>query len=723
MPVLHEHELLTPVRTNLAPPSERKNIRWTPVLPTPLAHTPRRLDTITPRKHILSEVLMQAEAAEAKIAASPATKRLQDDYSFMLKDVANPNQLSAIQVAWLKSPKRGPLYEQVTHELASRSRMEEQIDELSQRAHDALTHGQYDIAVEKGLECYRRLAKLLGPDHPQLTYVQIVLGESYGHGGKFQLAETHFFDALRLADDPSYVAHIHRDLAHLFRVQRKLSKAIEHAARLCDVRPNSPSAWMLYGVCLCGDRRFDEAQKALERARDMLESATYKEVQREDGDFFVVAGTEGNEWPLSLQPEKGPGGFNALSISISDGAAVETEAYRKDEWNEVLGATWCNLGNVFLSRMSLDQALHAYQQGRQRFEQCGESGRESLATCLCNMGATCTQKKDFANAVVYFEEARSLRMQLYGPNHLLTSHVEILLGRVAIEQGEYARASQMFAYARAHRQASLGEAHPDTASAWVYEGHAYVALGKLEQALACYTAAKRVEGSLALDMHIASVLMMQGRGQAAINLYFHWIQQNASTKKKTSRTPMRSSKPEDGRFAPKWFALESTTQRKRVSDAEKEVENAVLFNEMGNVLRQRGRMKEALAAYKQAATMLEKHLGNDHPHVATAMTNMGHVYLHDGKFEKAQHLYYKALAIRLHHGGDSSIETAQSYFDIATAAEKEGNWALAVDFMAKYETAIKRAVPENHPASLTCKSELVQFRKRKFAHAHKMAGK
>eukprot|EP00762_Andalucia_godoyi_P003334 ANDGO_06584.mRNA.1 putative UDP-N-acetylglucosamine--peptide N-acetylglucosaminyltransferase S2.4.1.- len=598
----------------------------------------------------------------------------QDDFSFM---DGGEMHLSTIQKAFIHSPERvrGTLHALVSKDLLNRSQMEHVAAQALRLAHDALWKEEFDIAIEKGLECLRRQSRLLGHDHPSLAIVLSVLGEAYSHSGKFTLAETHFDDALRVlgpsADfnlnaNAELRSHIHVQLCHLQRVRSNFKQAVHHARLACEAK-KSPSNMMMLGITLSAAEDYPAALRQLEEARAALESVSIESDALQVAATTSTAGLSDNSSPVDT-----PGAVQP-TITLSSKQSISLK-----EWHESLGAVLCNIGNVHVAQNQLKEALECYSLGRFHLAEAG--CLDSLATCLLHTGSVSVTLRDFDLAVRCFEEARTLRVALYGVTHVLTSHCELLLGRVAMERGDFGRAVALFAKARAHRTHALGEGHPETAAAYVLEGHALSAMGRQSDALKCYEFARKSypTRSMALDMHMASLLLSMGKTQSALSIYFEWLQKS----------------------------------EKDLHKPENKIEVGVLFNEMGNVLRHQGRITESRAAYKRSLSLLESMVGHNHPHCATALSNLGHLELHRHDLKKAQRFYYRALAIRMHHWGDGHLDTAQSFYDLAIAAEHDKNLPLARDFWDKYLAATIKSVGEYHPAVQKARSELVQFKKR-----------
>ena len=65
----------------------------------------------------------------------------------------------------------------------------------------------------------------------------------------------------------------------------------------------------------------------------------------------------------------------------------------------------------------------------------------------------------------------------------------------------------------------------------------------------------------------------------------------------------------------------------------------------GRALRNQGKYDEAEPLYQRALAIREKALGPDHPDVAESLNNLAELYSNQGKYAEAEPLYKRALAI------------------------------------------------------------------------------
>ncbi len=86
-------------------------------------------------------------------------------------------------------------------------------------------------------------------------------------------------------------------------------------------------------------------------------------------------------------------------------------------------------------------------------------------------------------------------------------------------------------------------------------------------------------------------------------------------------------------------------------------EAARLLIRAGSYLHDRAKYQEAEQLYERALAILEKSLGKDHPDVAQSLNNLAELYRAQGRFDEAEPMYERALAICKKTLGDKHPNT------------------------------------------------------------------
>jgi tetratricopeptide (TPR) repeat protein len=90
------------------------------------------------------------------------------------------------------------------------------------------------------------------------------------------------------------------------------------------------------------------------------------------------------------------------------------------------------------------------------------------------------------------------------------------------------------------------------------------------------------------------------------------------------------------------------------------------LNNLANLYAEQGKFEQAEPLYQRALAIDEKVYGQDHPEVATDLRSLAILYEDQGKFEQAEPLYQRALAIREQvFGSDhpATIRVRKNYSD------------------------------------------------------------
>ena len=111
-----------------------------------------------------------------------------------------------------------------------------------------------------------------------------------------------------------------------------------------------------------------------------------------------------------------------------------------------------------------------------------------------------------------------------------------------------------------------------------------------------------------------------------------------------------------------------------------------------------GRYDEALPLAERALALYEKALGSDHPHVATALSNLALLYAEKGDYAKAEPLYLRSLAIKEKAVGPDHPSVAISLNNLASLYFATGDYArtepLHLRALALNEKALGPDQPE-----------------------------
>jgi Tfp pilus assembly protein PilF len=124
---------------------------------------------------------------------------------------------------------------------------------------------------------------------------------------------------------------------------------------------------------------------------------------------------------------------------------------------------------------------------------------------------------------------------------------------------------------------------------------------------------------------------------------------------------------------------------------------ATSLNELALLYRHQGRYEEAEPLYKRALAIREKALGPDHPRVATVLNNLGTLYYAQDRYAEAEPLIKRALAIYEKALGADHPRVAALLENYAALLRKTGRGAEATKMKARAK-AIRAKQARGNPA-------------------------
>ncbi len=128
-------------------------------------------------------------------------------------------------------------------------------------------------------------------------------------------------------------------------------------------------------------------------------------------------------------------------------------------------------------------------------------------------------------------------------------------------------------------------------------------------------------------------------------------------------------------------------------------ENAESYNYLAVLFKSQGRYEEAEPLYKKALAINEKKFGENHPETATSYNNLALLYRLQGRFDTAKPLLKKALAINEKEFGENHPETATSYNNLALLYKSQGRFDNAEPFYIKALAVREKVLGESHPST------------------------
>jgi tetratricopeptide (TPR) repeat protein len=199
-------------------------------------------------------------------------------------------------------------------------------------------------------------------------------------------------------------------------------------------------------------------------------------------------------------------------------------------------------------------------------------------------------------------------------------------------------------------------------------GEAYRALGRLEEAVACYTDALRLQPDLAAaHNNLGKALREQGRLEEAVACYIEALRLRPDYV--TAHNNLGTALWSQGRLKE---AVACYTEALRLQP-----DYATAHNNLGTALREQGRLEEAVACYTEALRL--------QPDYATAHSNLGKALWRQGRVEEAVACYTEALRLK------PNLEEA--HLNLATVLMDLDRWEEAEECCRRTLALDPAAVP------------------------------
>lgn len=128
---------------------------------------------------------------------------------------------------------------------------------------------------------------------------------------------------------------------------------------------------------------------------------------------------------------------------------------------------------------------------------------------------------------------------------------------------------------------------------------------------------------------------------------------------------------------------------------------AEYLNKLGTAAYQANDMDTAAAAFEEALAVLERHLGAEHPDVATALNNLALLQYTRGRYQDAEPLYQRALAIDEAQLGDDHPGVATDLNNLALLYKKQDRLAEAEPLLKRALDIKEKAFDPGHPSLVT----------------------
>jgi CHAT domain-containing protein/tetratricopeptide (TPR) repeat protein len=130
------------------------------------------------------------------------------------------------------------------------------------------------------------------------------------------------------------------------------------------------------------------------------------------------------------------------------------------------------------------------------------------------------------------------------------------------------------------------------------------------------------------------------------------------------------------------------------------------LNNLGLLLHSQGDYAAALSHYERALAILKKVVGENHPDTAACLNNLGHSLQAQGQYGAALPHYERALAILRKVVGENHPDTAACLNSLGHSLQAQGQYGAALPHYERALAILKKVVGENHRETARCLNNL-----------------
>jgi len=338
------------------------------------------------------------------------------------------------------------------------------------------------------------------------------------------------------------------------------------------------------------------------------------------------------------------------------------------------------IANFYEGQAAYKDSFHWSQHSLKIAKTCMGRDHPDTATSLNNLARLYYLQGNYAEAERIYLESLSIREQQLGINHLDVAASLNNLAEVYESRGRYAEAEPLYQKALKLRKAQLDEHHPDIAQSLNNLAHLHVMQGQYMGAEPLYQQALKLREAQLGGQH-------SDTAQSLNNLAHLYTMQGHYLKAE----PLYQK------------ALEILTEE--LVENHPDVVN--ILNNMGRLYANQERYHEAKQSFQKALNILEEHFCN-HPNQANILNNIGLLYVSQGLFSAAETFYQRALDILIEELGENHPYVAKALSNLGELyfrwGESQQNYYQTMNYCSQarsyylqaHKTA-KKALGATHP--------------------------
>jgi CHAT domain-containing protein/tetratricopeptide (TPR) repeat protein len=290
----------------------------------------------------------------------------------------------------------------------------------------------------------------------------------------------------------------------------------------------------------------------------------------------------------------------------------------------------------------------------------------------------------YGDAIPLARRLVSEAVRVSGPESPLTAHALFVLATILQQQGELSEAKASFEREIAILDKAIGKAlGPD------YPALAAPLIGLAQIALA--------QNRLAdAERHIVRAIAIQEKAAAGPE----------DITAATARMTLGDVRYRQVRYAEALEIFSAALEVFRRFPQTRETAAPVALINIGEVLKDQGRLELAGERYREALAILEPRLGRDSPYLAITLSNLGDLYRLQGRLADAEAMARRTLETREKILGPEHPDVATSLINLALVFSEEGRGAEAEGLLRRALLIEEKAFGPDHPDVATALNNL-----------------
>ncbi|CAM9212844.1 unnamed protein product, partial [Ectocarpus sp. 8 AP-2014] len=293
-----------------------------------------------------------------------------------------------------------------------------------------------------------------------------------------------------------------------------------------------------------------------------------------------------------------------------------------------------------------------------------------VASALNNRAVLMEDKGKYAEAELLFKRSQAIRVKALGPEHPEVASSLSCRAALLQRQGKYAEAKPLYEKAQVIREKLLGPEHPDVATSLNNRAELLTAQGKYEEADLLSRRAVAIIEVVLGPQHPRMVTMLNNRAGLLENQAKY--EEAEPLYERCLAISEKSLGPDHPEVATILNNRAGLLRAQLVSSQTSSGRGQRFESRRSEFFLQEGKYEEAEPLYIRSLAIDEKVYGPDHPKVATSLNDWARLLESQGKYDEAEPLYERSQSIRETVLGPEHPDVAQSLNNRAGLLTSQG---------------------------------------------------